>query len=481
MCRLKSFQILVSALSIAILIALAAIVYRVFFWQRLRIESPVGGAAWAPGKVYPIRWSSSGRIQSVRLEYSTDGKSYQAIGQVLAESGVYAWTVPMIRAPGARVRISSVDNADVKAVSGPFSIGNITSLEVMRLISPEAGAQWPAGSQRTISWTAPGRTEDLSLSYTFGGEYVAIEIVPAQPGAYAWFVPDTPSNNARVRLSSTITSSISATSSIFSIVPAQASLALTSPQGGEIWPVGSTQSIQWTSVDARGDVRLMWSFDGGPARDIGGPVPMSAHTYAWTVEPICKPFSENARITVESLAHPGLSATHPQPFTISTPALRANASVCLQRGRCYVTNDPAISAAGSAYDSGAYRNGTSLTPWLLTGSEAVEGPDQDLALLEFRWALYEPLVCDQLGNGPYELIAILCTGAQCTTSRCQFVYDQQGRVIVSCPPKEPGLPSEWGVALPFPYILTGGLLLGALLIGAGIYLQRRARPVASAE
>ncbi|MBN1135063.1 MAG: hypothetical protein JXM73_00660, partial [Anaerolineae bacterium] len=250
--------------------------------------------------------------------------------------------------------------------------------------------------------------------------------------------------------------------------PAQPSLALTSPQGGEIWPVGSTQQIGWTSTNASGNVRLSWSFDGGPARVISDTVPISAQAYAWTVEPICKPFSENVQVTVESLAHPGLSATNPQPLTISTPALRVDAGTCLPQGRCYLTNDPAIG-------SGGYQNGTVSAPWLLTGQEAVEGAAQDLALEEFRRALYEPLLCDQLGNGPYELVIVLCTGAECTTSRCQFAYDAQGQVMVTCFPKEPALPAGWGVALPFPYILAGGLALGALLIGAGLYLRRRGR------
>ena len=468
MCRLKSFQILLIALSIAILIALAAVVYRVFFWQRLDLESPVGGAAWAPGQEVPIRWSARGGIQTVRLEYSIDGGAYQAIGQAPAESGVYTWTAPNVQSLGVRVRVSSVDDADVGDVSAPFAIGSVAAQEALNLTSPEAGAQWPVGSQRAISWSAPGVTGDLSLSYTIGAEYMAIGTAPAQAGTFAWIVPNTPSNSARVRIGSTITPGISATGSMFSIVPAQPSLALTSPQGGEIWPVGSTQQIGWTSANASGNVRLSWSFDGGPAQVISDTVPIGAQAYAWTVEPICKPFSENVQVTVESLAHPGLSATNPQPLTISTPALRADAGACLPQGRCYLTNDPAIGGGG-------YPNGTVSAPWLLTGQEAVEGAAQDLAILEFRRALYEPLLCDQLGNGPYELVIVLCTGAECTTSRCQFAYDAQGRVIVTCFPKEPALPAGWGVALPFPYILAGGLALGALLIGAGLYLRRRGR------
>lgn len=41
---------------------------------------------------------------------------------------------------------------------------------------------------------------------------------------------------------------------------------------------------------------------------------------------------------------------------------------------------------------------------------------------------------------------------------------------------EPGLPPEVGVEIPFPYILGGGLLLGTVLVVAGVILRHRARP-----
>ena len=96
MCKVRSIQIFVLALAIVILIGLAVIVYEAFFAQMLRLDSPVGGATWAPDQDYPIRWAARGGIQNVRLEYSIDGGPYQAIAQVPAEDGVYTWTTPAI-------------------------------------------------------------------------------------------------------------------------------------------------------------------------------------------------------------------------------------------------------------------------------------------------------------------------------------------------------------------------------------------------
>ena len=45
----RGLLILVTTLFFALLIGLAVIAYRVFFWQRLRLDSPIGGVTWTLG------------------------------------------------------------------------------------------------------------------------------------------------------------------------------------------------------------------------------------------------------------------------------------------------------------------------------------------------------------------------------------------------------------------------------------------------
>jgi hypothetical protein len=65
-------------------------------------------------------------------------------------------------------------------------------------------------------------------------------------------------------------------------------LALTSPVGGEIWPVGTTRTITWTASDpsGMGSVDLLLSIDGGASypNTIASGIPNTG-SYVWTVGP----------------------------------------------------------------------------------------------------------------------------------------------------------------------------------------------------
>ena len=41
------------------------------------------------------------------------------------------------------------------------------------------------------------------------------------------------------------------------------SITVTSPNGGEIWPIGSVQNISWTSSGLTGNVKIEVSRNGG--------------------------------------------------------------------------------------------------------------------------------------------------------------------------------------------------------------------------
>lgn len=69
------------------------------------------------------------------------------------------------------------------------------------------------------------------------------------------------------------------------------------------------------------------------------------------------------------------------------------------------------------------------------------------------------------------LTAVVCDNAGCAYT--VYNYDATGKITAGEP--KPGIPPEIGVPLPFPYLLGGGLVLGAVLIGTGVVLRRRVR------
>ncbi|MEW5826873.1 MAG: hypothetical protein AB1778_08605, partial [Candidatus Bipolaricaulota bacterium] len=68
-----------------------------------------------------------------------------------------------------------------------------------------------------------------------------------------------------------------------------ASIRLTSPNGGEIWQAGSTQTIAWTSTGGgqKGSIFIFCSPDGGASWDpVAGPLDLGASSYSWVVPDI---------------------------------------------------------------------------------------------------------------------------------------------------------------------------------------------------
>ena len=69
---------------------------------------------------------------------------------------------------------------------------------------------------------------------------------------------------------------------ILAVGPLAAALTVTSPNGGENWPLGNTKLITWTS-GVSGNVKLVLLKGGVKLGDIVASVPASQHSYSWTV------------------------------------------------------------------------------------------------------------------------------------------------------------------------------------------------------
>ncbi len=81
-------------------------------------------------------------------------------------------------------------------------------------IVPAGGETWEAGSQQTISWSqALVATVKIDYSTDNGSTWLPVAAsVPAWPGSYPWTVPATLTTQARVRVSSTADTLLSASS-----------------------------------------------------------------------------------------------------------------------------------------------------------------------------------------------------------------------------------------------------------------------------
>jgi len=151
-------------------------------------------------------------------------------------------------------------------VDGGFTatcVVNVTAPTII-LTSPNGGETWPIGSTQNITWTSSGTSGNVRIEYSTNNGSTWTGIISSTPddGNYQWTVPNTPSSNCLIRISDTDGSPTDQSNAVFTIsaIPA---ITVTAPNGGETWPVGSTQNITWTSSGTSGNVRIEYSTNNG--------------------------------------------------------------------------------------------------------------------------------------------------------------------------------------------------------------------------
>ena len=124
---------------------------------------PGNGETWPAGTLQSIIWRTTGKIDNVKLEYSTDaGATYPAANLISASTPnvgsplqAYTWMVQDLVSTLMRVRISDSRSQFVNLVSA----ASPTNFQVKGAISnvTPVGAPWTVGEvNRTISWTSSG-------------------------------------------------------------------------------------------------------------------------------------------------------------------------------------------------------------------------------------------------------------------------------------------------------------------------------------
>ncbi len=164
-----------------------------------------------------------------------------------------------------------------------FSLYDISAYAPqLKLTSPNGGEDLEAGTTQTIRWSSPDNNGTVTLDYSTDNGQNWIEIVSgtADSGTYDWTVPNDSSVNCLLRI--TKDSETDNSDAVFTISEPR-TITLTSPNGGETWDGGSTQTITWSSTGTIPTVRLTYSTNGGNTWEtIHNSVPNTG-SYSWTV------------------------------------------------------------------------------------------------------------------------------------------------------------------------------------------------------
>lgn len=244
------------------------------------LTAPNGGESLAMGASASITWTASDDtgVTSVTLAFSSDGgSSYATIASGLANGGSYAWTVPATATSLGRIRVTASDAAGHSA--NDASDANFAILDqtapVVALIQPATGSSWQASTTHGITWSASDNVgvTGITLEYSTnnGGSWTTITTGLPNSGSHDWVVPDAPTAQARVRATAADVAgnTASATGGAFTITAppdgTPPTVAVTAPNGGEAWSLGSVRTVTWTASDNQGvtAVTIAWSSNGG--------------------------------------------------------------------------------------------------------------------------------------------------------------------------------------------------------------------------
>jgi len=227
----------------------------------ITVTSPNGGETLTGGTDQTITWNSDGVSGNVLLEYSTNGGSaWNVIIASAANDGSEPWIVPNAASSQARVRVSTLDLSVTDQSDASFTIEPTPSS--ITVTSPNGGETLVAGAAHTITWTSVNVTGLVQLQFSSdGGSTWGFIADTANDGSESWTVPSVATTQARIRITAASLVAADTSNANFSIV--LPSFTVTSPNGGEAYPINTAQTITWTSANAGGSVKLEYSSDGG--------------------------------------------------------------------------------------------------------------------------------------------------------------------------------------------------------------------------
>jgi hypothetical protein len=289
--------------------------------RTLTLTTHNGGETFYTGSTSTVSFTRSNATGNATVQLNRDYPpgSWETLSSTVSTSS-YNWNVSGVTSSSARLRIFLTSQSYV----GDTSNANFTiAAPALVLTSPNGGEQWIVGTPHSISWTRAGVSENVRLelkrNYPSGSwETIASSVAGT---AYVWTVSGATSTEARVRVVSTITSSLADTSEAsFSLIGPP--LTLSSPNGGEIANIGFPLTVRWLRVNAPGEtqVELNRSWPPGPWELVGS---TTADSLVWSVT---GPASTTARVRIY-LASPPVGDTSAANFLIQQPALALTSPV----------------------------------------------------------------------------------------------------------------------------------------------------------
>jgi endonuclease I len=159
----------------------------------LAVNTPNGGENLVAGKSTNITWLAANITGKVKLEYTTNGTDFVFIDSVNASTATYAWTVPAVATTTAKIKITTLDNANSDLSNANFTI----NIPTLKLLTPLAGDIWKGNDNYNITWQSTF-VDSISIDLKDGSNLLWSVKEKANKGTFSIAVPDVNANNAKV-------------------------------------------------------------------------------------------------------------------------------------------------------------------------------------------------------------------------------------------------------------------------------------------
>ncbi|KAF0150893.1 MAG: hypothetical protein FD143_2477 [Ignavibacteria bacterium] len=217
---------------------------------KIKVLAPNGGERIISNTSRKIEWISE-NIENVKLAYTTNnGFNWVVIKESVPSTGFYTWDpVPNANSQLCKIRVFDAKDGEPSDVSdSTFTITNQIT-QTLEVTSPNGNERWQAGTNQQITWRSSGIAK-VKIDFTSNNGLTWNTIIDklANTGAYEWNVPNSFSTQCLIRITDADDGDpVDQSNGLFRIVP-KPELAVLSPNGGETWTAGKTDTIKWKST-----------------------------------------------------------------------------------------------------------------------------------------------------------------------------------------------------------------------------------------
>ncbi len=283
-----------------------------------------------------IQWIANG-VNTVAFEYSADnGANWNLIDTAAGSHGFANWIIPNALSPNYLIRVSDNTDSSVVDVSDQsFEVVHLITSDSVKyhggafdgyaqanndtsritVISPNGNEMWFSATTETIVWDFNNATNvTIEVTYDDGLSWDTLaENIPASQLEYDWYIPSTPSSLCRIRISDVAVGLTDVSDDPFTIP--SPNIAISYPNGGEVFEAGSGQYIQWQNADVD-SIKLEYSADNGANWSVIGVAPGIDKYANWVVPRVA---SNQLKIRATDITNPLYTDTSNFSFSSVMP------------------------------------------------------------------------------------------------------------------------------------------------------------------